>query len=50
MTYKIKDCKTLETKIVHVDHLKQFSAEDREGQHNVPNNDLSGPSDCSYEN
>lgn len=50
ITYEIKDCKTLKTKIVHVDHLKQFSTEEREEQHNVPNNDLSSLSDCSCEN
>lgn len=50
ITYEIKDCKTLKTKIVHVDHLKQFSTEEREEQHNVPNNDLSALSDCSCEN
>lgn len=29
----------MKTKIVHVDHLKQLSSEEKEEQHNVPNND-----------
>lgn len=50
ITYEIKDCKTLKTKIVHVDHLKQFSTEEKEEQHIVSNNDMSASSDCSDEN
>lgn len=50
IAYEIKACQTLKTKIVHVDHLKQLSSEEKEEQHNVPNNDMSASSDCSDEN
>lgn len=40
----------LRQKNVRVDHLKQFSTEEREEQYDVPNNDFSASSDCSVVN
>lgn len=39
----MKDCKTLKTKIVHADPLKQLSTEKRQEQNYVPNNDVFRP-------
>lgn len=39
----MKDCKTLKTKIIHADPLKQLSTEKRREQNYVPNNDVFRP-------